>query len=185
MKYKPVIDLSLNEPIKLENIPRLKNIIARDTYLIYPTGGKHFFKNVDSADSKYSRNVFPYVERINRKIGDETSVITPGVSPGRGWYPVLNLDYADEAYESTDINGKSRFRKRSLKINMHKIVAEAFIPNPEGKPIVHHINDDKCDYRIHNLCWRTHRENSTGTPKETRKTPEEIWKAWEIMRNYI
>lgn len=53
---------------------------------------------------------------------------------------------------------------------LHRLVAQIFIPNPENKPYVNHINGNKLDYRICNLEWSTLSENmhhafSTGLCK--------------------
>lgn len=46
------------------------------------------------------------------------------------------------------------------KVKVHRMVAEAFIPNPDNKDIVNHIDGDTHNFNVSNLEWATAQENS-------------------------
>lgn len=55
---------------------------------------------------------------------------------------------------------------------IHRLVATTFIPNPENKPQINHIDFNPANCHVSNLEWCTPRENVQHTIRHGRKAPQ-------------
>lgn len=68
---------------------------------------------------------------------------------------ILDGNIDNNGYKNIAIKNNGKF----MTVHIARLVAEAFIPNPENKPCVDHINTIKIDNRVENLRWVTYKEN--------------------------
>ena len=66
--------------------------------------------------------------------------------------------YDSRGYKYVNLFCKSKWRL----FQVHRLVANAFIPNPENKREVDHINSISYDNRVENLRWATSKENQNN-----------------------
>lgn len=83
---------------------------------------------------------------------------------GKFIFKALRPNLKRSGYVYADLRNKAT-RKNSL---VHRLVAQAFIPNPDSKPQVNHKNFKVNDNRAENLEWCTPKENSAHTKSHGR-----------------
>ena len=90
-----------------------------------------------------------------RKLIDKYSINENGVIINDKTRRVLKqkVNKRGYAYVTISINGKLK------DISIHRAVAETFIPNPENKPQVNHIDGDKLNNNVNNLEWCSAKDN--------------------------
>lgn len=99
------------------------------------------WKPIEGTDGKYEVSNTGKVRSLNYKQTGKAKELTP--SEKAGGYLQLRVK----------IDGKLKT------VVIHRLVAEAFVPNPDGKPEVNHINGNKKRNYADNLEWVTRSEN--------------------------
>jgi hypothetical protein len=198
-KDKPIkiiqIDPSGLQPRKVEELLPDQDILP-DTYIIYPTGGYHPFYGVPNTFPRYQLPIWPYVKRIKYsekyKSQERLDRVRRGsLQDGEGKTnnqinPTWDKDYyylslyknsyrIVNNYTVLKKNGEHCKNKarRGLKAPLHRLVALAFIPNPENHPLVMHDNDDTTNYLPENLGWGTPGMNAKGIIRRRPDTMEQ------------
>lgn len=95
----------------------------------------------------YEVSNFGRVRSLNRTLSD-----------GRRWkgQPIKTYANSKAGHQSVKLSrGGSDYQHRQV----HRMVAEAFIPNPNDFPVVRHLDDVPTNNQVSNLAWGTYSDN--------------------------
>lgn len=135
------------------------------------------WKDIKGYEGLYQISNYGNVKSLERVIEDnkgsyikKEKILTPTIN-NRGYYHIGLRN-----------NSKTKY------YYVHRLVAEAFIPNPNNYPIINHKDEDKTNNKVDNLEWCTPKYNANyGTAIQRRITTTDystIWKQiWIKKRN--
>lgn len=115
--------------MKLKPIPLIENEVR------LKDDPKRIWKPIDGFEGyKISNDGFVYSEKTSRVLNK--------INNSSGYYHICLTS-----------NGKMQYQL------LHRLIAQAFIPNPYNKPFINHIDGNKKNNKIGNLEWVTNKEN--------------------------
>ena len=120
---------------------------------------EEIWKDIKGFEGKYQVSSEGRVKSLSRKIIDKAGhphtikECFMKTTPDKDGYKIIGL---------RDGSGNQK------KFRLHRLVCEAFHPNPDNKPQVNHIDEDKTNNRACNLEWSTCTENTNYGTRNVR-----------------
>lgn len=106
------------------------------TYLFWKDSEVEIWRDIDGFDG-YQVSNLGNVRSLNYNGTGNVQLLKPSLSgPNRG-YKSISMQVADKV----------------IRRNVHRLVARAFIPNPNDLPEINHIDEDGTNNKVNNLEW--------------------------------
>jgi hypothetical protein len=112
---------------------------------------EEIWKDIEGYDGYYQISRLGRIKRVDAMINGKGGVRR--IRKGR----ILVQSIKSNGYYMVQLSVYSKEKLHTV----HRLLALAFIPNPEKHPLVNHINGDRTDNRLENLEWCTHSHNIT------------------------
>lgn len=99
---------------------------------------------------------------------------------------IMRPQKRQHGYLGVQLHGKGGHAERNFRtMSVHRLVAEAFIPNPDGLTEVNHRDEDKTNNNAENLEWISHADNTNyGTAQKRRAAKQINGKRSRPVRQY-
>lgn len=101
------------------------------------------YKAINGYEGIYEVNELGKIRSIDRELKSKNGSIRK--YKGKELNPAMT----NQGYFIVQLNKNGIYKTNSV----HRLVAEAFLPNPDNLPQIHHINHDRKDNRACNLQW--------------------------------
>lgn len=119
------------------------------------------WKDVKNYEGMYQVSNLGLVKSLERKVIAAQGFVQ--TYPGKTLkHDVLTTTYSN--YQRVTLSRNNKVSRHSV----HRLVAEAFIPNTEDKPHVNHLDNNAENNTVENLEWCTHSENMQHAQKQGR-----------------
>lgn len=136
---------------------------------------KEKWKDIKDFEGLYQVSNYGRVKSLSRKI-----------KTIKGYTITIKGRILKPTIDNTDYYAVSLW-KQNIKVrpHIHRLVAEAFIPNLENKPQVNHIDGDKLNNNVRNLEWCTQQENNIHAYNHGLNPSRKKVDQYDLNGNYI
>lgn len=144
--------LSYTDTLLIDYANKTKGITPQNEICAYQESQDEVWRDItlDGVSNQYQVSNFGRVRNIKRRISEGGQILSIRENPWVG-YVYLTI----------------KARKRVKHYRVHRLVAQAFIPNPNNLPEVNHIDENPLNNRVENLEWCSRAENGIyGTRNE-------------------
>lgn len=111
---------------------------------------KEQWADVEGYEGRYSVSSYGRVKSLSRTSPRETK---------RFNYPLPIKGRIRKLYVRQRYHVVTLSNKKVITYLVHRLVAQAFIPNPQNKPFINHKDGNPANNHVSNLEWCTHGEN--------------------------
>lgn len=119
------------------------------------------WRNIEGYECLYQVSSYGRVKSLRDKYGNYREKILSQCDNGNGY---LQVNLCKD--------------KKMKTCYVHRLVAIAFIPNPNNYPTVNHNNEIKTDNRVCNLCWMDYSQQQRHGTCIQRRVDSTDWKAF-------